>query len=125
MALLYYSDPSLTTLLENMTTQHSSTGDSQEVRVFIANKEPGFRYEDVVITPEDTDGPDETNWISLAADNGGAPGTFGAPGASLTIGEISDNGAHSFWLRITTPAVGQAQNKSDLRLSASFKEFAV
>lgn len=126
MALLFYSDSGLTTELTTLTTQHDSAGETKEVKVFIANKDVAFRYEDILITPEDTaTPPDETSWIEIGTDNAGTPGVFSAPGAPLTIPNISDVIAHPFWIRITTANVGVAQNKTDLRLSASFKEFAV
>ena len=122
MALLFYSNAGLTTELTTVTTQHDSAGESKEIQVFIANKDSGFRYEDIVVTPEDTaTPPDETSWIQV----GLTQGNYQAPGASLTIGNIDDNVAHSFWVRITTANVGTAQNKTDLRLNATFKEFAV
>jgi hypothetical protein len=126
MALLFYSDLGLTTELTTLTTQHDSAGEAKSVRVFLANKDGAFRYEDISITPEDTaKPPDETSWIQLAPDNAGTPGTYSAPGAALTLANISDAAAHPFWVKITTASVGSAQNKTDLRLSASFKEFAV
>lgn len=126
MALLFYSDSGLTTELTTLTTQHDSAGETKEVKIFLANKDVAFRYEDILITPEDTaTPPDETSWIQLATDNAGAPGAYSAPGAALALENISDVAAHPFWVKITTASVGAAQNKNDLRLSASFKEFAV
>lgn len=122
MALLFYSDVALTTELGTVTTQHDSAGEVKEVEVFLANKDAAFRYEEIVITPEDTaTPPDETTWIQL----GLTQGAYEAPGAALTMPNISDNVAHSLWIRITTANVGTAQNKTDLRLNATFKEFAV
>ena len=122
MALLYYADAGLANELTTITTQHDSAGETKEVEVFLANKDVAFRYEDIVITPEDTaTPPDEKNWIQI----GLTQGNYEAPGASLTFPNIDDNTAHSFWIRITTANVGTAQNKTDLRLNATFKEFAV
>ena len=122
MALLFYSDAGLTTELTTVTTQHDSAGETKEIEVFLANKDAGFHYEEIAITPEDTaTPPDETSWIQLGLDQG----TFGTPGAPLAMANIEDNLAHSFWIRITTPTVATAQNKSDLGLSVSFREFAV
>ena len=121
MALLFYSDASMTTELTTVTTQHDSAGESKDVEIFIGNKDAGFRYEEIVITPEDTaTPPDEKNWIQV----GLTQGNYEAPGASLTFPDISDNASHSLWIRITTANVGTAQNKTDLRLNATFKEFA-
>lgn len=122
MALLYYADAGLTTELTTITTQHDSAGETKDVEIFLANKDAAFRYEDIVITPEDTaKPPDETGWIQI----GLTQGVFEAPGASLTFPNVDDNAAHSFWIRITTANVGTAQNKTDLRLNTTFKEFAV
>jgi hypothetical protein len=126
MALLFYSDLGLTTELTTLTTQHDSAGEAKSVRVFLANKDVAFRYEDILITPEDTaTPPDEKSWIQLAPDNAGTPGTYSAPGAALALANILDTAAHPFWVKITTTNVGTAQNKTDLRLNTTFKEFAV
>lgn len=122
MALLFYSDASLITELTTVTTQHDSGGEAKEIEVFLANKDAGFRYEDIVITPEDTaTPPDETTWIQV----GLTQGNYETPGSPLAMANISDNVGHSVWIKITTPTVGTAQNKTDLRLNATFKELAV
>jgi hypothetical protein len=126
MALKFYSDQALTQEITSLTTQHANTGMAVERRIFLANDNAGFRYENVVIDPTDTASTDESNYISLAPDNAGSAGTYGAAGANLTMANISDsNVAKPFWVKITTPSVGTAQNKTDLQLKVLFREFAV
>ena len=124
MALLFYTDQTLSTELVTLTTEHASTGEAVEARVFIANLDPAFRYEQILISAEDTElSTNEAGWITLAPDNAGTAGTYQAE--PLAIADISDNAPYSFWVRVTTPDVGTAQNKTDLRLNATFKEYAV
>jgi hypothetical protein len=126
MALKYYSDSALTNEITNLTTEHETIGGVEEKQIFIGNTDVNFYYEDIVINIEDTaTPPDEKTWIQLALDNAGAPSTYGSAGASLTFPNITDNLAHSFWIKVTTPDLGTAQNKTDLRLNTTFKEFAV
>ena len=126
MALKFYSDQALTQEITSLTTQHANTGMAVERRIFLSNDNAAFRYESVVIDPTDTASTDESNYISLAPDNAGVAGTYGAAGANLTMANISDsNVAKPFWVKITTPSVGSAQNKTDLQLKALFREFAV
>jgi hypothetical protein len=126
MALKFYSDQALTQEITSLTTQHANTGMVVERRIFLSNNDATKRYESVVIDPTDTASTDESNYISLAADNTGSAGTYGAAGANLTMANISDsNVAKPFWVKITTPSVGTAQNKTDLQLKALFREFAV
>jgi hypothetical protein len=126
MALKFYSDQALTQEITSLTTQHANTGMAVERRIFLANNDATKRYENVVIDPTDTASTDESNYIALAADNAGSAGTYGAAGANLTMANISDsNVAKPFWVKITTPSVGTAQNKTDLQLKALFREFAV
>lgn len=126
MALKFYSDQALTQEITSLTTQHANTGMVVERRIFLSNDNAAFRYENVVIDPTDTASTDESNYISLAPDSAGSAGTYGAAGANLTMANISDsNVAKPFWVKITTPSVGSAQNKTDLQLKALFREFAV
>jgi hypothetical protein len=126
MALKFYSDQALTQEITSLTTQHANTGMAVERRIFLSNNDATKRYENVVIDPTDTASTDESSYIALAPDNAGAAGTYGAAGANLTMANISDsNVAKPFWVKITTPSVGAAQNKTDLQLKALFREFAV
>jgi hypothetical protein len=126
MALKFYSDQALTQEITSLTTQHANTGMAVERRIFLSNNNAAFRYENVVIDPTDTASTDESSYIALAPDNAGSAGTYGAVGANLSMANISDsNVAKPFWVKITTPSVGTAQNKTDLQLKALFREFAV
>lgn len=126
MALKFYSDQALTQEITSLTTQHANTGMAVERRIFLANNNAAFRYENVVIDPTDTASTDESNYITLAPDNAGSAGTYGVAGANLAMANISDsNVAKPFWVKITTPSVGSAQNKTDLQLKALYREFAV
>lgn len=107
-------------------TQHPIEGSAVETRLWLFNDDATKRYESVSIVPTDTASTDESGWIQLAPDNGGAPGVYGAAGASLAMANVSDSAVgHAFWVRVTTPAVGSVQNKSDLKLGVDFTEFAV
>jgi hypothetical protein len=126
MALKFFSDQALTQEITILTTTHPNTGSSVERRVFLANDDGGFRYENIAIDPTDISGSDETSYIQLSPDNAGSAGAFGTAGATLAMANISDsNVAKPFWVRISTPSVGSAQNKTDLQLRALFREFAV
>lgn len=126
MALQLYSDAALTTEITSLITQHLNTGMAVERQLFITNKDATKRYENIIVDPIDTSGTDETNYIQLAPDNAGLAGNYGAAGASLSMGSISDNNiAHAFWIKITTPSVSESQNKTDLQLSILYREFAV
>lgn len=125
MALKFYSDQALTTEITTLTTQHANTGMAVQQKVYIANKDAAFRYESVTPTVEDANGTSEVSWVALAPDSSGSAGSYGAGGASLSLGNITDNVGHPFWVKITTPAVGSAQNKTDLQLKTLFREFAV
>jgi hypothetical protein len=126
MALRFYSDQALTQEITSLTTQHANTGMAVERRVFLSNNDATKRYESVVIDPTDTASTDESNYIALAPDNAGSAGTYGTAGANLALANISDsNVAKPFWVKITTPSVGTAQNKTDLQLKALYREFAV
>jgi hypothetical protein len=126
MALKFYSDQALTQEITSLTTQHANTGMAVERKIFLSNNDATKRYENVVIDPTDTASTDESNYISLAPDNAGSAGTYGTAGANLAMANISDsNVAKPFWVKITTPSVGTAQNKTDLQLKALYREFAV
>lgn len=126
MALKYYSDAGLTTEITTLTTEHDSAGETKEVQVYLGNLDPSFTYHNIIINIEDTSTPpDETNWIELALDDNGSPGTYGNAGDPLSFPDIIDQNPHSFWIRVTTPMIGSAQNKTDLRLRTAFQENAV
>jgi hypothetical protein len=52
--------------------------------------------------------------------------TFLSAGAALTMANISDtNVAKPFWVKVTAPSVGSAQNKTDIKLTVNYRKFAV
>lgn len=125
MALKFYSDSALTTEVTTLTTQHANTGMAVANKLYLGNKDTTVKYQNISIAPTDTSGTDETSYISLALDNSGVAGTYGSAGAVLAMADISDNTGHAFWVKITTPSVSSAQNKTDLQLKANYREFAV
>ena len=126
MALKFASDSGLTQVITSLSTDHANTGMSVERKVYLFNDSASFRYENIVIDPTDTVTTDESNYIQLATDNAGVAGTYGASGANLSLSNItSANVGTPFWVKITTPSVTTAQNKTDLQLKALYREFAV
>jgi hypothetical protein len=68
-------------------------GTAQELYVKADN---GYVVDDVTITPT---GTSATKW-ALAPDSGGSPGTYGAYGAALDLGDgIDDTTGVSFWVK--------------------------
>ncbi|MDQ0270710.1 hypothetical protein [Cytobacillus purgationiresistens] len=109
-----------------ISTQHPIAGSSQEVRLWLFNDNAAERFENISIDPTDTEGSDESTWMQLAPDSGGVAGMYLAGGAALSIANIADNGVGKpFWLKVTTPAVGNVQNKSDIKLTVNYRKFAV
>lgn len=109
-----------------LTTQHPISGSAVEKQVFLFNDDAAKRYESITVDPTDSIGTDESTWVQLAPDNAGAPGTYLAASAALSMADISDNGvAHPFWVRVTTPTVSDSQNETDIKLTVDFTEFAV
>lgn len=109
-----------------ITTQHPTTGSVVEVRLFLYNDNATKRYESITIDPIDETSTDESTWVQLAPDNAGAAGTYLTPSSPLSMANISDaNVGKPFWMKVTTPAVTDSQNKSDIKLRVSSMEFAV
>jgi len=109
-----------------ITTEHPISGSAVELRVWLFNDNAAKTYKSVTVKPTDVVATDESNWIQLAPDNAGSAGTYLAGGASLTMADISDsNVAKPFWAKVTTPVVADSQNKSDIKLTVSGKEYAV
>lgn len=107
-----------------ITTQHNVTGGSIETRVFLYNDTATFTYEDIVISATDTVGTNESSWVTFAKDNNGAvTGTY-ASTISYTSIPTANTGV-PFWVKVTTPVVETAQNKSDIRIRVVGKEKAV
>jgi hypothetical protein len=114
-----------------ITTQHPVEGSTEEVRVWVFNtrvaeETSDKRYELVSVDPSDTTGTDESTWIQLATDNGGVAGVYQANGEALALGNVDtlDTGI-PVWVRITTPTVNESQNKADIVLNVTGREFAV
>ena len=71
----------------------SEEGTAQEL---YAKAESGYVVNDVTITPT---GTSATKW-ALAPDSGGSPGTYGAYGAALDLGDgIDDTTGKTFWIK--------------------------
>lgn len=109
-----------------ITTEHPITGSSVEVKLFLFNDNATKKYEGITIQPTDIVSTNEASWIQLAPDNSGVAGTYLAGAAALTMANISDsNVAKPFWVKVTTPSVADSQNKTDIKLTTSWKEYAV
>lgn len=109
-----------------ITTEHPISGSAVTVQLWLFNDAATKRYENITIDPTDAVSTDESTWVQLAPDNAGSPGTFLAGGAPLSMANISDsNVAKPFWMRVTTPSVADSQNKTDIKLTVSGKEYAV
>lgn len=131
MALKISKDVGLTNIVSTdgtnpLTTQHPIAGSTVDVKVWLFNDSATKRYESITIDPTDSVTTDESTWIQLAPDNAGAAGTYLGASAALTMANISDsNVGKPFWVRVTTPSVGTTQNKTDIKLTTNFTEFAV
>jgi hypothetical protein len=123
--LKFYADQALTQEITTLTTEHANTGAAVERRVFVANKDATKTYTNISVDIVDTAATDETTWVQLAQDNAGAAGAYSAAGVTLTMADITDLAAKSFWVKITTPSVADSQNKTDLQLKLLFREYAV
>lgn len=129
MALLISKDVGLTNVVSDsnpVLTDHPTTGSTVTVRLWLFNDNAAKRYENISIDPVDLVSTDESTWVQLAPDNAGSPGSFLAGGAALSMANISDsNVARPFWVKVTTPAVGDTMNKEDIKLDVAGREFAV
>lgn len=132
MALKIAKDAGLTDVVSEgnganpISTQHVITGEAKETKVYLYNNDATKRYEAITIDPSDAVSTDESAWVQLAPDNAGSAGTYGAGGAALTMSDIADsNVAKPFWVKVTTPSVGDTQNKTDIKLTVQGTEFAV
>lgn len=129
MALKISKNVGLTDIVSDanpITTEHPITGSVVAVQLWLFNDQTTKRYETITIKPTDIVSTDESSWVQLAPDNTGAAGTYLAGGAALTLANIADsNVAKPFWVKVTTPAVGDTQNKTDIKLTVTGKEYAV
>lgn len=129
MALKISKNAGLTDIVSDanpITTQHPITGSAVVVQLWLYNDNSAKTYQTITIDPTDAVATDESSWIQLAPDNAGVAGSYLAGSAALTMADISDyNVAKPFWVKVTTPSVADSQNKSDIKLTVSGKEFAV
>lgn len=132
MALKISKNSALTDIVSTdntnpITTEHPISGSSveQKLWLFNDNSPTGKRYENITIDPIDQSAPDESTWVQLAPDNAGVAGTYLAAGAALSMANISDLTGKPFWVKVTTPSVADSQNKQDIKLQVSSKEYAV
>lgn len=129
MALKISKNAGLTDIVSDanpITTEHPIAGSAVEVKLWLFNDQSTKRYENITIDPVDTTDTDESTWVQLAPDNAGSPGTYLAGSAALSMANISDSGVgYPFWAKVTTPSVADTQNKSDIKLNTSGKEYAV
>lgn len=135
MALKIAKDSSLTNIVSTdgtnpLTTQHPISGSTAEVKCWLFNDNNTKYYTNINIDPTDTTGSDESTWVYLAPDNGGIAGNYGVAGAPLNMTNIGSAGTPDltgkpFWVKVVTPSVDVSQNKSDIKLTVNFTEFAV
>lgn len=113
-----------------LTTQHPIAGSAVEGKYYLFNDDDTKYYESINIDPTDAVDTDESTWVALAPDSAGSAGTYGAGGAALSMANIGsstagDTSDYPFWVKVTTPSVGSTQNKTDIKLTTNFTEYAV
>jgi hypothetical protein len=123
---LYEANPAYNPL----TTSHPIAGGTQEQKVYLFNDAISKYYTGVNIDPTDIVSTDESGWVFLAPDNAGVAGTYGAASAPLSMANIGvagsgDTTGKPFWVKVVSPSVGTTQNKTDIKLTVNFTEFAV
>jgi hypothetical protein len=120
MALKLSLNPQKTNLVSDVnpvTTEHVIAGSTVEMRVYLFNDNATKRYTNVSITPTNS-------IVFLAADTGDTP-VYGVGGAPLSFADIADTNARSFWYKCVAPAVGDTQNRTDIKLTVAGNEYAV
>lgn len=129
MALKISKNVGLTDIVSDVnpiTTTHATTGGVVSVQLWLFNDDATKTYQSINIDPTDAVSTDESTWVQLAPDSAGSPGTFGAGGAALTMANVTDsNVAKPFWYKCTTPSGQSVSNKTDIKLTVNFTEFAV
>jgi hypothetical protein len=113
-----------------ISTQHPITGSTVEQKLYLFNDDATKYYQNVNIDPTDAVSTDESTWVYLAPDNAGAAGTYGAAGAALTMANIGaagsgDTTGKAFWCKVISPSGQSVQNKTDIKLTVNYREFAV
>jgi hypothetical protein len=105
-----------------ISSQHPITGSAVATQLWLFNDNAAERFENVNIDPTDIVSTDESSWVQLSADGT----TYQSASAALTMANISDsNVGKPFWVRVTSPSVGSVQNKTDIKLTVTFRKFAV
>jgi hypothetical protein len=106
----------------SIVTQHPITGSAQALQLYLFNDNSAERFESITIDPTDSVNTDESSWVQLSSDGS----TWLTAGEALTVADIADNGVGKpFWVRVTSPAVADVQNKTDIKLTVNFRKFAV
>lgn len=105
-----------------ISSQHPITGSAQTMQLYLFNNDATKKYENITIKPTDIVSTDESTWCALSLDGT----TWQSAGAQLTMANISDNNVGKpFWVKITTPSGQSVQNKTDIKLTVNYREFAV
>jgi hypothetical protein len=129
MALKISKNVGLTDIVSDVnpiTTSHPTTGSAQVVPLWLFNDDSTKTYQSINIDPTDAVSTDESTWVQLAPDNAGSAGTYGAASAALSMANVSDsNVAKPFWFKCTSPSGQSVQNKSDIKLTVNYTEYAV
>lgn len=103
-----------------LTTQHPIGGSAEARQLYLFNDDATKRYEGITIDSIDTTDTDESGWVEFSSDGS----TYQA--GPLSMADISDSGTgYSFYVRVTTPSVGDTQNKTDIELQVVGTEYAV
>lgn len=134
MALKISKNSALTDIVSDVnpiTTTHPTTGSaSAAIPLWLFNDDATKYYTGINIDQTDAVSTDESSWVQLAPDNAGAAGAFGAGSAALAMANVgaagsADTTGHPFWYKCTTPSGQTVQNKTDIKLTVGFTEFAV
>jgi hypothetical protein len=109
-----------------ITTLHSINGTTQTVQLWLFNDDNTKYYTGISIDPIDSTGSDESTWVYLSTDNV----TYQAAGAALNMANIGAQGSadttgKTFYMKVISPSGQTVQNKTDIKLSVAYTEFAV
>jgi hypothetical protein len=96
-----------------ITTEHPIEGSTEDKVVYLFNDNSTKRYENVTIEVTGDD------WVTITDE---AEGTYTD---SLTLGEIEGTDPITIYVRVTTPQVTETQNKTDIKLTVNYKEYAI
>lgn len=109
-----------------ISTQHPITGSSQVVQLWLFNNDATKYYQNITIDPTDSVSTDESTWVQLSSDGV----TYLGASAVLSMANIGASGSgdttgKTFYAKVTTPSGQPVQNKTDIKLTVSYREFAV